>query len=62
MKSNKTVKSFWLIAIILSYVLVSYVGSTALGSGTRSQFPSALDPVRCEEIELASNGIQIGAT
>jgi len=61
MKSKETVKSFWLIAIILAYVLVSYVGSTALGSGTRSQFPSGLAPVKCEEIFLASGGIQIGA-
>lgn len=60
MKSKKTLKSFWLIAIILAYVLVSHVGSTAV-SGTRSQLPSGCNPVKCEGIELAKNGIQIGA-
>jgi hypothetical protein len=61
MKSKKTFKSFWLIAIILSFVLMSYLGSTVVSSGTRSGFFSGPNPVKCEEIELASNGIQIGA-
>ncbi len=58
MKSIKTLKSFWLLAIILAYVLVSHVGSAAV-SVTRSQFPSGRNPVKCE-IEMAKNGIQIG--
>lgn len=61
MRSKETGKSIWLIAIIIAYVLVSYVGGAGLDSGTRSQFPSAPDAMKGTEIELASNGIQIGA-
>ena len=59
MKSKKLFKLFWLIAIVLAYVLVSHAGNT-VSSDTRSHFPSWSSPVKCEGIELARNGIQIG--
>jgi len=59
MKSKRTFKSFLLIAIVLSYVLVICAGSTVVCSGSRD-FPSGLTSVKGGEIELARNGIQIG--